>query len=376
MRLCSKGMSCLLAAVVLLVLAPAVADISEIVFRVDADRLIDPDHPEQGSYVGFFEVASDQLVYDENAGSWKLDIDDPVDMMDGGNLVGTLAEAHLILVDRPFDGLKIDMRFTTRAGVTETTFRIDSAVLSFDTIPSADAAAKATATIRVTDASYDGSAVTTGLGPPGHGIYIALYNDTAEFADLVWRVSVQGGAGSSSSGTGSRPSFGFESIAADVYNVRAEADFTLSAEDTVEGTTKYTLDAVPVPLILGDLNCDGDADSFDIDPFMLALTDVDGYNGSYPNCHLMAADCNEDGFVNNFDIDSFVQLVIGFPVGDLNCDGNVNNFDIDPFVLALTDEAAYNSTYPDCDHMLADINGDGSVNNFDIDPFVNSLTSN
>lgn len=59
--------------------------------------------------------------------------------------------------------------------------------------------------------------------------------------------------------------------------------------------------------------------------------------------------------------------------GDLNCDGAVNNFDIDAFVLALTNPAGYAATYPDCELTHADINQDGLVNNFDIDPFVNCL---
>ncbi|MGE0481311.1 MAG: hypothetical protein AB7Q17_12645 [Phycisphaerae bacterium] len=60
--------------------------------------------------------------------------------------------------------------------------------------------------------------------------------------------------------------------------------------------------------------------------------------------------------------------------GDMNCDGVVNNFDIDPFVLALTDAAAYAAAFPNCDVNNADINDDGNVNNFDIDPFVAVLT--
>ena len=60
--------------------------------------------------------------------------------------------------------------------------------------------------------------------------------------------------------------------------------------------------------------------------------------------------------------------------GDLNCDGLINAFDIDPFVLALTDPGAYGSAYPGCNPMLADVNGDGTVNAFDIDPFVLVLT--
>jgi len=61
-------------------------------------------------------------------------------------------------------------------------------------------------------------------------------------------------------------------------------------------------------------------------------------------------------------------------LGDLNCDGTVNNFDIDPFVLALTDPGGYTTKFPDCNRLLADVNQDGKVDNFDIDPFVKLLT--
>jgi hypothetical protein len=61
--------------------------------------------------------------------------------------------------------------------------------------------------------------------------------------------------------------------------------------------------------------------------------------------------------------------------GDLNCDGLVNNFDIDPFVLALSDAAGYAAQYPDCNIDNADIDGDGAINNFDIDPFVDCVAN-
>ncbi|MBU0640140.1 MAG: hypothetical protein KKB50_14840 [Planctomycetes bacterium] len=61
-------------------------------------------------------------------------------------------------------------------------------------------------------------------------------------------------------------------------------------------------------------------------------------------------------------------------IGDLNCDGVVNGFDIDAFVLVLGDMPpdfpAYFAVHPDCDPLLADITGDGLVNGFDIDPFI------
>ena len=65
-------------------------------------------------------------------------------------------------------------------------------------------------------------------------------------------------------------------------------------------------------------------------------------------------------------------------LGDMNCDGDVNNFDIDPFVLALNSAdsgfGAYYAVYPDCDGERADCNGDGDVNNFDIDAFIALIT--
>jgi hypothetical protein len=61
-------------------------------------------------------------------------------------------------------------------------------------------------------------------------------------------------------------------------------------------------------------------------------------------------------------------------VGDVNCDGDVNGYDIDPFVLALTDPGAYAAAFPGCDINNADINDDGAINGYDIDPFVAVLT--
>ncbi|MGE0478828.1 MAG: right-handed parallel beta-helix repeat-containing protein [Phycisphaerae bacterium] len=59
---------------------------------------------------------------------------------------------------------------------------------------------------------------------------------------------------------------------------------------------------------------------------------------------------------------------------DMNCDGLVNNFDIDPFVLAVTDAGAYAAAFPNCDAMNGDVDQNGLLNNFDIDPFVACLT--
>ncbi len=71
-------------------------------------------------------------------------------------------------------------------------------------------------------------------------------------------------------------------------------------------------DAVATPvLVVGDLDCDGDVDFGDINPFILALSDPAGYAAAYPQCHLLNGDCDGDGDVDFDDINAFVALLSG-----------------------------------------------------------------
>ncbi|MBK8915125.1 MAG: hypothetical protein IPM64_11100 [Phycisphaerales bacterium] len=100
-------------------------------------------------------------------------------------------------------------------------------------------------------------------------------------------------------------------------------------------------------------------------PASLGLADVDHINAlDYAPCS-HAETCVLDWAIG------FGRRI----VGDMNCDGSVNNFDIDPFVIAILNRGLYESLYPGCNWFAADINGDGLVNNFDIDPFLPCLLS-
>jgi Tol biopolymer transport system component len=63
-------------------------------------------------------------------------------------------------------------------------------------------------------------------------------------------------------------------------------------------------------------------------------------------------------------------VVVAVLAGDVNCDGAVGFADINPFVLALSNPAVYEATYPDCPVGNRDINGDGQFGFEDINPFV------
>ncbi|MEW6253392.1 MAG: hypothetical protein AB1716_22345, partial [Planctomycetota bacterium] len=67
------------------------------------------------------------------------------------------------------------------------------------------------------------------------------------------------------------------------------------------------------------------------------------------------------------------RCVEGARAGDLNCDGEVDFRDVNPFVLALTDRGAYLQRYPECIWLNADVSGDGLVDFNDINPLVELL---
>jgi hypothetical protein len=61
--------------------------------------------------------------------------------------------------------------------------------------------------------------------------------------------------------------------------------------------------------------------------------------------------------------------------GDMNCDGQVDFGDINPFVLALSSPDTWENTFPCCPILNGDINGDCLVDFADINPFVACLSS-
>jgi hypothetical protein len=61
--------------------------------------------------------------------------------------------------------------------------------------------------------------------------------------------------------------------------------------------------------------------------------------------------------------------------GDMNCDGEVNLKDINPFVLALSAPGTYETVFGYCLILNGDFNGDGYATVLDINPFVIALST-
>jgi probable HAF family extracellular repeat protein len=64
----------------------------------------------------------------------------------------------------------------------------------------------------------------------------------------------------------------------------------------------------------------------------------------------------------------------GLLPGDLNCDGTVNFGDINPFVLALSNLSVWQASYPGCPILNGDISGNGAFDFGDINPYVALLS--
>jgi hypothetical protein len=112
--------------------------------------------------------------------------------------------------------------------------------------------------------------------------------------------------------------------------------------------------------------------------FVAPGTPAAGIFDDYP-CITAGADRFNNDYIATLTIGGGGDPCAGFLRGDSSGDNAVNNFDIDPFVLALSQPNTYLQQFcagsQDCFVCRNDLNGNGEVNNFDIDAFVACLTN-
>jgi fibronectin-binding autotransporter adhesin len=70
---------------------------------------------------------------------------------------------------------------------------------------------------------------------------------------------------------------------------------------------------------------------------------------------------------------SLIVVVPTPPPGDMDCDGNSSTLDVEPFVLALTDPVQYAQQFPTCNPLNGDMNQDAILDGADIAQFINCL---
>jgi uncharacterized protein (DUF1501 family) len=59
-----------------------------------------------------------------------------------------------------------------------------------------------------------------------------------------------------------------------------------------------------------DMNCDGAATADDVEPFVQAVMDPEGYRAEHPQCNVTGADRNSDGRIDGLDVANFTQSLV------------------------------------------------------------------
>ncbi|PHQ80437.1 MAG: hypothetical protein COB69_06005 [Phycisphaera sp.] len=220
----------------------ASADISATVFTITATL----DNGAGPSYM--FDVAYDPSNLDGN-GNFLWVLGDAVDVVDGNGInVFTLDGASVRIFDDSREGMGVShsvaLNFQVVAGMSNTVFSVDSAVLSFAAL--SNSLGRATAAVTLTDLNGDGATYT----PAAVGAYSAFYNTGTNFQDLITS-PVTAAANSTTITDDVFPATGFANIGTTLTDIEASWNFTLSAGDLAAGTSNFEVIPAPASAVLG-----------------------------------------------------------------------------------------------------------------------------
>jgi hypothetical protein len=142
----------------------------------------------------------------------------------------------------------VNANFNVTAGISNTTFTVNSSFVSFGTIN--PAIGLATAAVGVTDSATFGDvgAITLVGLQPGGNLFSARFNGSSQtFADLILGSTVGVAPGGSTSFTGNNASFpGYDALpGGSADDMQSQFKFTLSRFDRASGTS--TFEIIPAP---------------------------------------------------------------------------------------------------------------------------------
>lgn len=174
----------------------------------------------------------------------------PINLTNPGNVViGTLNQGTITMSDT---GVLVASSFAVTAGTSDTTFQLNSALVTFSALLNPQA--RASAGLTVTDNTGNGASVTGNR--PGGSVFSAQYNGLAPagtaFANLIAGPLTEPNAFGSESASQSFPAApgAFTTVAGAVTSVSSMWDFTVTANDQASGTSVFVLVPTPAGLAL------------------------------------------------------------------------------------------------------------------------------
>lgn len=211
--------------------ASAVAGtLSTTYFRIDAQN---------ASGSAFWQVSSADasISYDSGTNSWTWSTG--LRTLSNG---ASLNDATLTIVGDPADFRRIGLTFSANAGISDTTFTIRTAVLTFDSpLPNADTLASPSLTLTRQGDPHTASVVGSG-GDGGTSAY-AAYRDGILAYELLPGLTTQ------TSDTQSANT-GWNAVGGAISSINVLYAFEVTAGDQVSGSSNYVVTPEPASAVL------------------------------------------------------------------------------------------------------------------------------
>jgi hypothetical protein len=228
-------------AALLVASATAAADISPVIFHIQATTATGTDT---------WMATVDQGEFGPG-GTYSWTLADDIELRSQtGELLGTLSSATTFIIEDPV----VSIGFAVQAGAADTVFTITSALLGFPAINPAEG--RATGSITGTDTTGDGFNIA---GQHGTAMVTAQYNGLAPggtvFANLLTLPLSSPTPFDSDSANEASPFMGFAPIAGTVNDISLQYSFSLTAGDIASGTGVFVV--VPGPGAAGVLGLIG-----------------------------------------------------------------------------------------------------------------------
>ena len=258
----------------------------EVAFELAATNL-------QGS--GVVVVYFDEGSWDEETATFSWVLPAPIEILgDDNNYVATVIDAAIFA--RCSQPCEIEMYLGVAAGVSNTTFIARSPLVSFPTIPQQGAAARAVASVTLTDAN-EGTAALSAPEGDGTGVFRMYYNGYQSegtcFTHLVGVLRVTNGGTITAVQTD--PAAGYRSIGEAVSDISSEISFVMTGGDVAFMNASAGMPTPPA--CEGDVDGNGIVDALDLN-LLLAIYGMSASEDGFDE----AADLVADGQINLADL--------------------------------------------------------------------------